>query len=147
MLKGIDMQHFKINSPKVIHQNIENEVMIIHLDKGVYYNLNQTGVAIWNSLILGESDEDVLKKLVLEYEGNPLEIQSFFHEFCKELLAEGLILPWEKAQENPKQQACICDKQPFIKPVLNKYTDMQELLLLDPIHEVDSVGWPEKKEK
>jgi hypothetical protein len=31
---------------------------------------------------------------------------------------------------------------PFVAPVLDKYTDMQELLLLDPIHEVDASGWP-----
>ncbi len=28
------------------------------------------------------------------------------------------------------------------EPRLDKYTDMQELLLLDPIHEVDERGWP-----
>jgi hypothetical protein len=27
--------------------------------------------------------------------------------------------------------------------VLQKYTDMADLLLLDPIHEVDEQGWPQ----
>ena len=27
---------------------------------------------------------------------------------------------------------------------LGKYTDMQELLLLDPVHEVDEAGWPNR---
>ena len=27
-------------------------------------------------------------------------------------------------------------------PRLRKYTDMQDLLLLDPIHEIDQSGWP-----
>lgn len=139
------MQYFKINSPQVIHQNIENEVMIIHLDKGVYYNLNQTGILIWNSLTSGDSSEDTLQKMLGEYEGNSAEIQSCFTEFHKELLEEGLIVPCEKGQEIAKTQPSPL-KQPFLKPVLNKYTDMQELLLLDPIHEVDNGGWPEKKE-
>ena len=30
----------------------------------------------------------------------------------------------------------------FETPVLEKYTDMAELLLLDPIHDVDATGWP-----
>jgi hypothetical protein len=30
----------------------------------------------------------------------------------------------------------------FEKPGLQKYSDMQDLLLLDPIHEVDEMGWP-----
>jgi hypothetical protein len=29
--------------------------------------------------------------------------------------------------------------------VLEKFTDQRELLLLDPIHEVGELGWPEKK--
>jgi hypothetical protein len=32
----------------------------------------------------------------------------------------------------------------FVEPALNKYTDMQELLLLDPVHEVSEAGWPSK---
>ena|SRR6476660_8869681 len=30
----------------------------------------------------------------------------------------------------------------FVTPELHKYTDMQELLLVDPIHEVAEEGWP-----
>ena len=30
----------------------------------------------------------------------------------------------------------------FERPKLGKYTDMQDLLLADPIHEVDEQGWP-----
>jgi hypothetical protein len=30
-------------------------------------------------------------------------------------------------------------------PVLEKYTDMQELLLLDPIHDVEEAGWPKAR--
>jgi len=26
--------------------------------------------------------------------------------------------------------------------VVEKYTDMQDLVLLDPVHEVDERGWP-----
>jgi hypothetical protein len=30
----------------------------------------------------------------------------------------------------------------FSPPVLQKFSDMQELLLVDPIHEVKAEGWP-----
>jgi hypothetical protein len=30
-------------------------------------------------------------------------------------------------------------------PLLRKYTDMRDLLLLDPIHDVDEQGWPVRK--
>ncbi|MCU1244771.1 MAG: hypothetical protein JWN02_681, partial [Acidobacteria bacterium] len=28
------------------------------------------------------------------------------------------------------------------RPRLERYTDMQEIILLDPVHKVDSQGWP-----
>jgi hypothetical protein len=30
----------------------------------------------------------------------------------------------------------------FEPPLLEKFTDMEDLLLLDPVHEVDGRGWP-----
>ena len=30
----------------------------------------------------------------------------------------------------------------FVAPVLEKYTDMQDYMLLDPIHEAGGLGWP-----
>jgi hypothetical protein len=34
--------------------------------------------------------------------------------------------------------------RPYSPPKLSAYTDMQELLLLDPVHEVDDAGWPSR---
>ena len=31
----------------------------------------------------------------------------------------------------------------YSKPILQKYTNMADLLLLNPIHEVDEQGWPQ----
>jgi hypothetical protein len=36
---------------------------------------------------------------------------------------------------------------PFEPPILERFDDMQELLLLDPVHEVsDEEGWPARSE-
>ena len=35
--------------------------------------------------------------------------------------------------------------KPYEPPVLETYTDMQDLVLLDPVHEVDATGWPHPK--
>jgi hypothetical protein len=37
-------------------------------------------------------------------------------------------------------------KAPFAEPALEKHTDMQDLILLDPVHEVDARGWPHAAE-
>jgi hypothetical protein len=61
----------------------------------------------------------------------------------KDLAAEDLISPTESAGSaatpGPGTRA------PYAAPTLQKHTDMQDLLLLDPIHEVDETGWPSVK--
>jgi len=34
------------------------------------------------------------------------------------------------------------ERSAFAPPVLERYTDMQDYFLLDPIHEVSPEGWP-----
>ena len=44
-------------------------------------------------------------------------------------------------QTNPANPSTTNQKE-YEPPVIECYPDMQELLLLDPIHEVDETGWP-----
>ena len=65
-------------------------------------------------------------------------------DFVRELVEENLIVKnsSEKAKNIKQAKAQIPSLARFEKPVLQKYSDMQDLLLLDPIHEVDEAGWP-----
>ena len=47
----------------------------------------------------------------------------------------GILAPGEGELKNGK-------KPLFESPNLQKYTDMQAMLWLDPIYEVDETGWP-----
>ena len=44
---------YRINSPSVIHETIDDEVVIINLDKGHYYSLDGCGSDIWLGLTGG----------------------------------------------------------------------------------------------
>ncbi len=65
--------------------------------------------------------------------------------FLQRLLDEGLIIPASdgsvisKAGKLPTQEVV---RKHFVQPTIEKYSDMQGLLLVDPIHEVDATGWP-----
>ena len=37
-------------------------------------------------------------------------------------------------------------KEPFRAPQIRAYTDMQDLLMIDPIHDVDETGWPVRRD-
>jgi hypothetical protein len=143
------MGPLRINTPTVVHEAIDGETIILNIDSGFYYSLVETGAQIWDLLANMNSADDIVKNLCLYYEGSDNEIDNAVNSFISELIAEDLIV---SGQETDKGLSCDASgvSQPdertakieFKPPTLNKYSDMQDLLLLDPIHEVDVDGWP-----
>ena len=41
---------FRVNSPTVVSETVDREVVMIHLDTGNYYSLRSTGALIWDAL-------------------------------------------------------------------------------------------------
>jgi len=127
---------YRINSPSVIHETIDDEVVIINLDKGHYYSLDGCGARIWKGLIGGAP----LTAIAASFEGEAGAIDAEVRELVADLEQEQLVVPAEAGtapgavEDGPKL--------PFEPAKLQRYSDMEELLLLDPIHEVDQQGWP-----
>ena len=134
---------YSVNRPKVIYEVFEDETVLIDLDSGNYYSLSGSGALIWDCIVRGDSVGSVIENLHERFRGRD-GIASAVDDFVRELAEENLIVKNSSgAAKNMKQgKAQIPSLARFEKPVLQKYSDMQDLLLLDPIHEVDETGWP-----
>lgn len=143
---------FKINTSKVVHETIDNEVIIINFDNGNYYSLNTVGAEIWSCIERNPTVNEIINVITNRYEGNPEVIKQDVTQLITDLKREELIVlegeqkDQSHQESNSKLEINESKERPkFEKPGLNKYTDMQEMLLLDPIHEVDETGWPTSK--
>lgn len=135
---------YRINNPKVVSNSIGGEVIIINLDSGFYYSLNQTAGALWDLIIQGYSGQMIKEELIST--GHPFasEEDKNIEAFIDKLIAENLIVKVDMA---PHQKPDISILKSLIEPpAMERFEDMQELLVLDPIHEVGDAGWPVKKE-
>ena len=138
--------NYRINSPKVISEGFDNESVVVNLDNGNYYNMENSSFIIWNALLIGHNNEEVVQKVTDTFSNENKdtigqEVQAFIQELIEEeLIVESDVRPIEKMDlEFTKQQ--------YTTPSLTKFTDMQGLLLIDPIHEVEEKGWPHKKKE
>jgi hypothetical protein len=135
---------YRINRPQVITETIEGEAVIIHQGTGAYYSIAATGAAVW----AGVEAEASLGEITAFIEGSYAdagadEVAAGVEGLIDELRQEDLIVdangdgpPGElKLDGGPKQER-------FAPPALRKFTDMQDLILIDPVHEVDERGWP-----
>jgi len=133
-----------INSPRIAHETIDGETVLIDFDSGAYFSTSGTGALMLDCLLKGLNRDEVMETLTGSLAGDPAVMCGALDDFISQLETEALIVP--SVAEPPSQPPCAvaASKVDFTVPLLEKYTDMQDLLLLDPIHEVNETGWPYK---
>jgi hypothetical protein len=131
----------------IVHEIIEGEVVIVNLKNGYYYSSENTGSAIWARLTGGRSYGEILGFLAGRYPGQEEAIVAATAGFIDELLAEHLIeVSADEAGATEADETADRLSPDFQAPVLHRHQDMQDLLLVDPIHEVEDSGWPNRKQ-
>lgn len=136
---------YRINTPAVASEFFENEVILVNMSRGHYYSLRDTAATLWQGLDAGLSDQALSHRLTEEYEIELPEARQAVQDFLKDAIIQDLI----NVTDQPvavKPLANPVAKRPFSQPLLEVYTDMEDLLGLDPIHDVNpQQGWPIQK--
>jgi hypothetical protein len=130
----------RVNSPDVIAESVDGEVLIINLVSGTYYNTAGSGAAAWRILAAGVPVAKAIEQLAGHFDIDPEAVAAGVVPWLKELLAEEIVVARETAAE-PLE---VLESSPvtWAAPTIEKFTDMQDLLILDPVHEVAAEGWP-----
>lgn len=138
-------QYILVNHPHIIHEIIDGEAILVNLENGSYYSTDQVGAAVWDQIERGAPVAAIRAQVLSAYNGDPSEIGTAVDALLQQLLDERLVIPSETAAPDPvSTPAAPVEKSAFVTPVLRKYTEMEDLLLLDPIHDVDESGWPQR---
>ena len=143
---------FRINKPSVVYEKFDDELVLINLDSGNYYSFEKVGADIWDFIQSGGSEAEIIEGVSRRYTENSTIIEDAVKNFLSELKDEGLIVPDEtqgsESSKEPHSRNIISfetEKINFEPPVLSKFTNMQDFLLVDPIHEIDYTDWPKNK--
>ena len=130
---------YKINAPSVVAEVIDGEAVIVNMENGSYYSIDDSGAFVWDLIAQGARFDDIVATAERHYASSEVDIASHVAALISEFIKEDLVAQREEADSGP---ARIYPTTPvdwgFRPPQLKKYTDMEELLLLDPIHEEDA---------
>jgi hypothetical protein len=129
------------NAPAVVSETIDGEVIVIHLERGSYFSLRGSAAELWELVEKGCDPDAVAEALAGRYSASPSEtVVAAAERFLEELREEGLVV------ESSDAPAAVPALEPatteFSPPQLEKYTDLEDLIMMDPIHEVEPEGWP-----
>jgi len=136
---------FKPAGNHIIFEQFDTETVMINLKSGHYFSMNPSGQRIWDLLRHWPTLEEILLALGPEERAGKSGIQNEVAAFLDTLVEQGLTerVPQRPDGLPPLTRDAAADYAP---PQIQVFTDQKELLLLDPIHEVDEPGWPTPKE-
>ena len=138
----IDLEtSYRVDTRNIVHETIEGEVIVIHLLNGSYYSLGGGGPEIWEQLLRGATVGQIAATVPADGAAED-EVMTAVRHFAGSLAEDGLIVaePGSNGHGPPERAPGA-----WIPPVFERYTDMKDYFLLDPIHEVDATGWPNRQ--
>lgn len=131
---------YKLNEEKMFYDMAEGQAIVINFTTGMYYGTSSLGSAVLDSLLAGAAVEDVCKA-VQALPGCPEDIQAQLDAFIGQLLEKEIIVPGESTGAAVTIDAsALADG---FKLTVDEFAEVQDLILADPVHDVDvEQGWP-----
>ena len=119
----------------IVAKVMDGEAVIINLSTGIYYSIDHVGAAMWELVEHGSSLDEIAAAIVARYDVSPAQAQADVARLGDELLHHDLVAV--AADERPESASSVpiaaaASKLPYTAPQLQVYTDMEDLLALDP---------------
>jgi hypothetical protein len=133
---------YAVNTPSVVSEVIDGELVIMDLKSGNYFSAEKTAASIWDWISRGYGTEYLEENISSYYKNVDPNYKQHLREFSEKLIEHQLIRENNYEVEPSELPASTTQLEVYSKPVINIFTDMQDMILLDPIHEVDEQGWP-----
>lgn len=128
----------RVNQPNVIFDESEGIVVIINLVSGHYFRLGEGSSGLWNALASGCTVDGLRQSC-----RNPDDFTRDWERIHQQLLGHDLVT------HDSSNQSTTVTPQPwdYVTFEIEPFTDLEDILGLDPIHEVDpEKGWPHARE-
>ena len=124
------------NDAEVAAKVMDGEAIMINLSNGMYYSMDGVGSLIWEQAAEGRSLAEIVATIVQTYDVAADRARVDLDQLVNELIAERLVSEAAAAAPPAPPVAMAVEiaerKLPYLAPQLNKYSDMGDLLALDP---------------
>lgn len=120
----------KANRVDVLDEVFDGEAVIVNVHSGYYYSLNPAGTAVWSLF----SEPRSRSAVTSHFKGADVAA------FVDKLIEDKMVIPTDEPEVALAQAPPALDSA----PELQRFDDMKDLLMFDPIHDIDldGDGWP-----
>lgn len=79
-------------TPEMVYSKLDGEVVMMSVENGEYYGLNEIGSAIWERIADEITVDELIIKLMEDYEVDRPECKADTLEFLEEMISKKLIV-------------------------------------------------------
>ena len=139
------MTEFRIDSAYVLNNEIvaetfDDETVLIDVDRGIYFSMQGSAADVWHAFDEPRTPAATCSELATDL---PEAERAMVEKLIRDLAAQRLIIAAEGVSANAAKPLVPFTAASFAVPVLGVFTDLADLIGIDPVHEVDeSAGWP-----
>ena len=136
---------YQLNEEKMFYDIADGQAVVINHVTGIYYGTSSLGSVVLDRLVKGNSPDDI-KEAVKALPGCPEDFGDQMESFIAELLEKEILLSGETIQGGGETIEENALEDGFVL-TLDEFSEIQDLILADPVHDVDvEKGWPIFKE-
>jgi hypothetical protein len=136
---------FAIRRPEVVSEVFDAETVVVDLVAGRYYAFNPMATAIWSQLAARPTLDEIAASFAPAF-GDLEQARAELAPFLDRLVEAGLLLRVADAPEgvpaSGPELLSVAAASPLPPADFEVFTDLEDLLVLDPIHDLDESGWP-----
>jgi hypothetical protein len=133
--------YYAHNDEHVAAEEFDGEFVLINFARGRYFSLRHAAVDVWRQFRNGASPAEVVERVRGRFAVAHPDAPAQLAGCIQTLIDEELLRTVESAGPAVDDWSAAA----WAPPCVEVYSDLQDLIVLDPIHEVDDAGgWPRR---
>jgi hypothetical protein len=121
-----------VNTDEIAAEVVEGEAVLINLSNGTYYTMDNVGAVVWSMIERCYSMEEMGERLAKAYGVDRESVLRDLSELARDLLEQGLVVVATDTAHEGGEIDLSTEGSSYATPTLIRYTDMAEVLALDP---------------
>lgn len=134
--------HYEVVEPSAIYEYIAGEVLALNLQTGIYIQMKQLSAELFYAVATGKSSEMVLDSAL---NAGYSEAQTGeFDTHYSNWVALGLLQVAHNNQHSSTEPFLLAPGLQFSE---ERWDDLSDLIMMDPVHDVSPQGWPSRADE
>jgi hypothetical protein len=134
-------KRWTIDNERVVSEVLDGEAVIVDLAAGHYHAATGVAATVWQAIGAALDVEAIVDLAGRSHRDVPATATDEITRFIDQLLHAGLITPAPDGTV-PSDVQPPAEPTPWVPPRLESHDDLEDLLVLDPVHDVTAEGWP-----